>query len=124
MDVNKYARDYIALGSWAFLILVAARAAIGPFWLFLTPLLVSAVLCLVLEWWRGFDGYVLKASVIVILTSWFYQELFFTLFALASLVVLTFASRHLNATWKDIFTEAVLGVCIAAISQYAFFLLG
>lgn len=115
--LDRFARDYLALGSWALFVLIGARAAIEPYWEFLIPLLICAVVFVLLEWWR-YEGYVLKGSAAVVLTSFFYRDVWFTVFAVTSLVVLLFAARRLKTSWSKIVQELVIGLLVAFGAQF------
>jgi len=70
---KEFARDFLALGSWVFFVLVIARAAIEPYRPFIDQVILAGVLLVVIglifKGKKFYDPYVARGLVLVIFTT-------------------------------------------------------
>ena len=115
---KQIARDVIALGSIVFYALVIARALIGPFFPFLYQLLISAtVLFCISFFFKVYDAYVSRGLVLAVLTSLFYKDIFFAVFAFLIYLGLIFSALHIRGNKEEIIKGIVAGI-VSAVSGY------
>jgi hypothetical protein len=107
---RETARDFLALGSLVFYVLVLARAFIRPYRPFVDWLMVAGlVLILVGLFYKEFDGYVARGLVLVVFTSLFYGDLLYTGFAVLAGVGIVWSSKLGGKEWWEIIIGLVVG---------------
>jgi hypothetical protein len=77
--LEKTARDTIALGSIVFYSLVIGRALVGPFWIFFTYLISSAIFLFITHtFYKKNEIYLARGMILAIGTSYFYKDFTFS----------------------------------------------
>jgi len=119
MKVNKtnwkkeLARDFLAMGSWVFFILVVVRILILPYrWPYLTHLLVAGGLILLIDIfvrWKV-DSYLSRGIIIGFYLAIFYENTMFSIFVKIALAGLVASSWYLGNNWKKIGYGIILGL--------------
>lgn len=113
-------RDVVALGGLPFYLLVAARAAIGPYPAFLSQVVIALpVLILLARLVRGSNLHIARALILVVFTSIFYKSPQFTIFAALVWAGMIFSLVRLKVPTEEI----VKGIAIGAVSIAAGYLL-
>ena len=108
---KELARDFLALGSWVFFILVIARAFIKPYRPFVDQIIIAGIVLLILGLLiKKQDGYISKGLVLVYFTSIFYQDNVFTGFAILAMGGLLASSYYLNKNIKRISLGLFVGL--------------
>lgn len=116
---RETARDFLALGSWIFFILVIARALIKPYRPFVDQIIIAGIILLILGFvFKDFDGYVAKALILVVFTILFYEDGVFTIFAIFALIGLIVSSYFVRNNKIKIIKGVVIGTIISIISYY------
>ena len=103
---KEIARDFLALGSWVFFLLVVGRILILPTrWPYLYHLISIGIFILILEMLVRnrikIDYYVSRAVVLAYFTSIFYENFNYNLFVGFALLGLLVSSRYLGRDWKN-----------------------
>jgi len=110
---KELARDFLAIGSWLFFILVAVRILILPYrWPYLNHLLIAGGLILLIDIFvRGrVNSYVSRGIVIGFYLSIFYENTMFSIFVKLALAGLVASGYYLSRDWKKILYGVVLGL--------------
>jgi len=114
---REAARDFIALGSVIFYVLVVARSIIGPYTLLIYQLLISALVLFVFSMLiREQDGYLARGFVLLVLLSLFYSDDLFSGFATLVFLVMVYSSNYLGSSWNRIFVGLVSGAVSVAVA--------
>jgi len=115
------ARDFLAIGSWVFFIIIVARLGIGPYfpevWQYLTAGVVLAVLLFV---FKDADGYAARGTVLAILTSLFYNDKGFAIFAAVAFFFLSLSIWYLGKKCRHIIYGVLLGLASTGVGYYLF----
>jgi len=119
MNWKEIARDCRAFGSVPFYFIVAARALVGPYWDFLTQLLIAAACLLLINRIVKGDLHISRALVLWTFTALFYKEIYYTLFSAVLLGGIMIASRHLKIHWKNLLTGAGVGAVATGLAYLA-----
>jgi len=109
---KELARDFLALGSWVFFVLVIVRIMILPYkWTYLNHLFIAGGLILLVELFlRGkVDSYVSRGVVIAFYTSLFYEANIYSIFTGLAFVGLVFSSWYIGSDWRRIGFGLLLG---------------
>lgn len=116
-------RDLVALGGLPFYLLVAARAAIGPYPAFLSQVVIALpVLILLARIVRGSNLHIARALILVVFTSIFYESPLFTVFSTLVWAGMIFSLVGLKTPAKEIIRGIALGA-VSALISYALTLL-
>lgn len=110
---GELARDFLALGSWIFFVLVVVRILILPYrWPYLTHLLIAGVLILLVDIFvrDRIDSYLTRAVVIAYYLCLFYENQMFSIFVTLAVIGLLISSKYLGNDWKKIIYGVVLGL--------------
>ena len=119
MKINKkeLARDLIALGSIPFYALVVVRSIIGQHAAFVSHTLVGFIVYYLLaKIIKPSDGYIARALILVIFTSFFYQAELFTFFVTLIWLLMFWAERIRKVKWISLWKGAILGALSAGFS--------
>ena len=116
---QEFFRDFLALGSWVFYILVLARALIEPYRPFADQVIIAGVIILLFEFTKKTDTYVARVLPLVYFTIIFYSSTIFTTFAIVVGLGVILASIHHNKTPKKLALGLLLGVIATTLSYYA-----
>ncbi len=116
---KEIARDFLAIGSWIFYVLVVARALIGPYRPFFDQVIIAGFVLIILAFViRKYDGYVARAIVLAFFTSLFYEDNLFTGFAVLAGLGSVGSSYYLNKDWKRILLGILAGLLGILIGYY------
>lgn len=108
---KEIARDIIAMGSIVFYFLVVGRALVGPFWIFLTFLCLSAIILLLIYFvHREFESYLARGIILAIGTSYFYGDIIFSLFAASVYILMVLSSFFLGNSIFKIIKGIIFGL--------------
>ena len=117
---KELARDFLAIGSIIFFILVIARSAIKPYRPFVDQMIIAglfliliSILFILLK--KKSDNYVARGLILVIFTSIFYNDNLFTAFAIMALIGLIITSYIIDKNKLKI----IKGISIGAICSLA-----
>lgn len=112
-------RDIVALGGLPFYLLVAARAAIGPYPAFLSQVVIALpVLILLARLVRGSNLHIARALILVVFTSIFYKSPQFTIFAALVWAAMIFSLVRLNVSYGEIGNGVALGAVAVAAGYF------
>lgn len=117
--VKEVARDFIALGSIPFFLLVLVRIWILPNPEFLTQFIIAGGMFLLAFFIFKQNIYSGLALITLIFTSLHYSDLRFTIFASIAYLVLLFSLFYLKEDKKEIFKGILLGIISSAVGYYA-----
>ena len=108
---NELARDFLAIGSWIFYLLVLARALIEPYWAFATPMIAGGIILAASQLaTTRIDGYTARALTLVYFTTQFYQDTAFSVFAWALFIGVPLSAYLTKRTKKQILSGALIGI--------------
>lgn len=112
-------RDLLALGSPLFYALVVARSLIGPFYTFFYQLIVAAVFLAGLSFIiKNSNSYVAQGLVLAMLTSLFYKDIFFAIFASLIYLGLVASALCLGIGKTEIRKGLLIGFLSVAAGYY------
>lgn len=121
---HELARDFLALGSWIFYILVLARSAIRPYRPFVDHLVIAGVLLVLAVFiFKNHEGYVSRTLVLVWFTIIFYNDLGFSVFAVLAFLGVIASSKYTGSDWKKIVFGVVVGLVAVVVGYYGSFLI-
>ena len=110
---KEIARDCLALGSIPFYFIVAVRAVIGKYMLFVYQMLISVVVLFILyRLIKNSNMHVARSFILVAFTSIFYNDVYYTIFASLLWMFIVLSAFYLKKKNKEIW----LGVLFGAIS--------
>ncbi len=116
---NTLARDTMVLGGLPFYFIVAVRAVIGQFAPFVTQLVIALIVILILSRMiKNSDQYIARALVLVVFTSIFYKDSFFTVFASLLWLMMIISALYLKVKSSEISKGIFIGIIAAIISHY------
>jgi hypothetical protein len=113
------AEDFLSLGSIIFFIIVIARALIGPYWIFVLNLLISAI-CAIIFWFifRQTNNQISRAIILVVFTALFYNEIKFTFFVIIILFLILISAIYLKKEKKGRILGFISGIISSLISYW------
>ena len=116
IDRRELSRDLMGLGSVPFLILVVVRVAMVGNFLELFRILASVLLFgLISIWWKGLHFHTARIVIMVIFTSVFYDDRFYTIFAVLIAVAAIYGFiRYLKIS--KVATSLALGLLCSLMS--------
>jgi len=118
-NLKEFARDFFALGSWIFYILVIGRALIKPYRPFADEIIIAAVgLLIITVFIKNYDGYSSRALILVIFTTLFYQSKIFSIFAVLVFIGLLISSYFIGNTKAKIIKGLIIGVICSLLGYY------
>jgi len=117
IDRREISRDLMGLGSVPFLILVVVRVAMVGNFLELFHILAAVLLFgLISIWWKDLHFHTARIVIMVIFTSVFYDDRFYTIFAaLIGVVAICGFVRYLKI--PNVVTSLVLGL-VCSLASY------
>ena len=116
---KEAARDFLALGSWIFFILVVARALIKPYRPFVDQIIIAGIILLLINLIiKDSDGYIGRGIILVIFTILFYEDRLFTIFAILALIGLIISSYFIGNNKLKIGKGIVIGALVSWASYY------
>ena len=112
-------RDLVALGGLPFYLLVAARAAIGPYPAFLCQVVIALpMLILLARLVPKSNRHIARALILVVFTSIFYESPLFTAFSTLVWAGMIFSLVRLRTPAKEITRGIALGAASAAAGYF------
>ena len=115
----EIARDSMAFGSILFYLIVIARATIGEYMIFVYQLLIAlAILILSSFIIKNTNQHLARAFVLVVFTSIFYKDTFYTVFVSIVWLLMIGAAFYIKLNKKSIGRGIILGVIVALVSYY------
>jgi hypothetical protein len=116
IDRREISRDLMGLGSVPFLILMVVRVAMVGNFLELFHIIAAVVLFGVISiWWKGLHFHTVRIVIMVIFTSVFYDDRYFTIFAVLIAIAAIFGFiRYLKI--PKVITSLALGLACSLVS--------
>jgi hypothetical protein len=116
---KEFARDFLALGSIPFFILVLVRVAMGNNFSYLSQFLISGILFFILFYFLKIDSYAGIGFILLFFTSNYYSDTKFTLFASLVYLGLLGSLIYLKRDLKKILLGFLIGLISVGFSYYA-----
>lgn len=116
---KELARDFLALGSWVFFLLVIGRILVLPYrWPYLDNIIGIGVFILILEFTfkSKIDYYVSRAVVLAYFTTIFYENYNYSIFVILAFVGLFFSSWYIGKDWRKSVYGLLLGIILIGLS--------
>ncbi|MCH8067196.1 MAG: hypothetical protein IIC69_01285 [Nanoarchaeota archaeon] len=115
----ELARDSMAFGSILFYLIVLVRSLIGEYLVFVYQLLIAlAILILSSFIIKDTNHHLARAFVVVVFTSIFYKDTFFTIFAFLLFIIMIGSAFYMKLNKKSIYKGTILGIIATVISYY------
>ena len=115
----EIARDSMAFGSILFYLIVLVRSLIGEYLVFVYQLLIAlAILILSSFIIKDTNHHLARAFVVVVFTSIFYKDNFFTFFAALLWVFMIGSAFYIKEKKESIIKGTILGIIATVISYY------
>ncbi len=116
---KELARDFLALGSWIFYILVVARAWIRPYRPFIDQVIIAGIILIILSFIiKDNENYVARGLVLTFFIILFYKDPTFSFFAILVMIGLLVSSYIIGNDIKKITKGTITGVVVIAISYW------
>tara|TARA_Y100000310_G_scaffold268354_1_gene280920 strand:- start:1331 stop:1732 length:402 start_codon:yes stop_codon:yes gene_type:complete len=116
---KETARDFLALGSWIFYILVIARALIQPYRPFVDQMVIAGILLLIINLLiKNYDSYISRGLILVVFTILFYNNQMFSIFAILALIGIIISSYFVGNNKIKILKGGIIGAIVTAIAYY------
>ena len=114
----EIARDSMAFGSILFYLIVIARATIGDYMIFVYQLLIALVILILFYFViKNANYHIARAFVLVVFTSLFYKDNFYTIFVSLIWLFMIGAAFYIKLKKESIFKGIILGI-IAVLAGY------
>ena len=114
----EIARDSMAFGSILFYLIVIARATIGDYMIFVYHLLIALVILMLFYFIiKNANYHIARAFVLVVFTSLFYKDNFYTIFVSLIWLFMMGAAFYIKLKKESIFKGIILGI-IAVLAGY------
>ena len=121
---KEVARDTLALGSIPFYFLVVIRAVIGKYAIFVYQVLIAIIVLIVLsKIIKNSNLHIARGFVLIVFTSLFYNDLFYTSFVSLLFLVMLISSAYLKEKKSRIAKGVLLGMVTSLVSYYLAMLL-
>ena len=109
----------MAFGSILFYLIVIVRSLIGEYLVFVYQLLIAlAILILSSFIIKDTNHHLARAFVVVVFTSIFYKDTFFTIFAFLLFIIMIGSAFYMKLNKKSIYKGTILGIIATVISYY------
>jgi len=120
---KEAARDFLALGGWAFVILMVARSSLGLYLTFTYQMILSLIILVLLGLIiKNYQGHIARAIILSFFTILFYSDnpdsFRFTVFVILAFIIMIFSAFYLKKDKIDIIKGAVLGIISTVIGYY------
>ena len=118
--LKELARDFLALGSWVFFILIFARAMIKPYRPFTDQIAIAGIILIItaILLKNKYDAYTSRALILMFFTVIFYQDNLFAWFARLAFIGIVISSYYLTKDNIKIIKGIIIGIITTAISYY------
>ena len=121
---KEITRDTLALGSIPFYFLVVIRAVIGKYAIFVYQVLIAIIVLIVLsKIIKNSNLHIARGFVLIVFTSLFYNDLFYTAFVSLLFLVMLISSAYLKEKKSRIAKGVLLGIATSLASYYLAMLL-
>ncbi len=117
--LKTLARDFLALGSIPFFLLVTVRVFIAPVANYHYQLLLAFGIIVVVSLFVKNQQYIAMAVVLLVYTSLYYADFVYTLFARIAWVLMVVSSYYLERNKMAIIKGTILGAFATLISYFA-----
>ena len=117
--MKTLARDFLALGSIPFFLLVTVRVFIAPVANYHYQLLLAFGIIVVVSLFVKNQQYIAMAVVLLVYTSLYYADFVYTLFARIAWVLMVVSSYYLERNKMAIIKGTILGAFATLISYFA-----
>lgn len=115
----EIARDSMAFGSILFYLIVLARSTIGEYMIFVYQLLIAIIILILSSFIvKNANHHLARAFVIVVFTSIFYKDTFFTIFAFLLWFFMILAAFYIKEKKESIAKGIILGIIAALVGYY------
>ena len=115
---KEVARDFVALGSLVFYLIVFVRAVIIQYMPYIYHLLIALVLVTpLLMLIKKSNSYIARGFILAVFVSLFYQDILFTTFAIVLVILMAFSLDYLKTKQSEIAKGLLSGV-IATVASY------
>jgi len=115
---KEIARDIMALGSIPFYFIVMIRAVIGKFSPFLYHLGIALLVLVILsKLTKNSNQHIARGLILLIFTSFFYQAMWYTIFATLLWVTMILSLSYLKVKNKEIVKGIIFGVISIIVSH-------
>jgi hypothetical protein len=122
---KEAARDVLALGGIAFYFIVVGRSFVGAHYTFVWQIVIAAVLAFIAsQVIEKADYHIARGLILVIFTTFFYDEKTYTIFAWIIFAAMILCSLYVWKDKKKLLYGAALGAAISALSYYLVNILG
>jgi len=116
-------RDFLALGSWVFYILVIGRALIEPFRPFADQMIIAGIFLIIINLIliylnKQYDSYTSKALIIAYFTIIFYNNFRYSIFAVLAVIGILISSYYTGNSKTKIFYGLIIGIVAILIGKY------
>jgi len=116
---KEISRDLMAFGSIPFYFIVLVRSLIGDYLTFVYQLLIAIIILIISAYIiKDTNHHIARAFVVVVFTSIFYLDLFFTIFAAILWLLIIAAAFYIKLDKKSIYKGIVIGIIATVISYY------
>jgi hypothetical protein len=117
-SLKEIARDFIALGSPIFFILVIVRVSLLSNFEYLSQFVIAGILFIVLFFFIKINMYSGLSLIVLIFTTLYYNNLRFWIFASLAYLGLLFSLIYLKEDKKKIAYGVLLGIISTIISYF------
>lgn len=115
----EIARDSMAFGSILFYLIILARATIGEYMIFVYQLLIALAILVISSFIiKNTNHHLARALVLIVFTSIFYKDLFFTIFVFIVWLFMIGSAFYIKLNKKSIFKGIILGIVATVVSYY------
>jgi len=119
-QLKETARDTLALGSWAFCILVIARSSIDNYLEYTYQIIFSLLLLLVFGLFiKNSENHIARYLILAVFTILFYNEVNFTIVAIIVFILLLISAVYLDIKKTRIIIGILLGSLSSLIIYYS-----
>ena len=116
--IKEPARDLLAFGSIPFYFLVAVRAVIGKYNVFVYQMVIAAIVVFMLYFIiKNSDLHIARSLAAVVFTSIFYNALLYTFFAALVWVLLVIAAYYVKRNIGFVLRGVIIGL-ISSVAGY------
>ena len=117
--LKESARDFLALGSIAFLILVLSRAILGPYLNIFYQLIISSLTLLIFSFFiKNYEYHLALGFILVIFTLLFYDFLPYDIFSIVVYIIMIMSALYLKIEKIKIIKGIFLGIICTIIGYY------
>lgn len=116
--INEIARDSLAIGSIPIFIIVAIRSTIGEHYIFLYQIFLAGLILFILSLFLKSQNHLTRGIVLYIFTILFYNDIKYTIFATALIILILISLIYLKYSKKQILFGILTGLISSGISYW------